>query len=62
MSKGPNDEGLIFETSEDVEVLPFDALGLKDLQQRSSVPRCHRPISEWNRKDVRVLLGSLAEC
>jgi hypothetical protein len=31
MSKGPNEEGLTFETSEDVEVLPFDALGLKDL-------------------------------
>ena len=31
MSKGPNDEGLVFETSEDVEVLPtFDALGLKE--------------------------------
>ena len=31
MSKAPNDEGLIFETSEDVEVVPtFDALGLKE--------------------------------
>ena len=59
MSKGPNDEGLIFETSEDVEVVPtFDALGLKeDLLRGVYAFGFERPSAIQQRAILPILKG-----
>ncbi|CAE7784468.1 eif4a3, partial [Symbiodinium necroappetens] len=58
MSK-PNDEGLVFETSEDVEVLPtFDALGLKeDLLRGVYAYGFERPSAVQQRAILPILKG-----
>ncbi|CAJ1423979.1 unnamed protein product [Effrenium voratum] len=59
MSKGVSDEGLVFETSEDVEVLPtFDALGLKeDLLRGVYAYGFERPSAVQQRAILPILKG-----
>ena len=58
-ASGPSDEGLVFETSEDVEVLPtFDALGLKeDLLRGVYAYGFERPSAVQQRAILPILKG-----